>query len=77
MKPVQKNKDKTLQQKKDFLFMIFYTNHMVTTKQKSREETQSIKKEETEKKIIETTKLKCETETQEKRNQKFGTNNKK
>lgn len=30
--------------------MIFYTNHMVTTKQKSREETQSIKKEETEKK---------------------------
>lgn len=30
--------------------MMFYTNHMVTTKQKSREETQSIKKEETEKK---------------------------
>ena len=41
-------------EKKDyFIYEMFYTNLMVTTRHKSRAETQNIKREETEKNIIE------------------------
>ena len=57
------------QQKKDYLiYEIFYTNLMVTTKQKIRAESQNIKKEETEKHITENHQTEWQTETRGKRN---------
>lgn len=45
MKPIKRNEEKTLLALKGFfIYKVFYTNHMVTTKQKSRAETQNIKK---------------------------------
>lgn len=56
------------QQEKDyFMYDMFYTNPMVTTKQKFTAEEQSIKKEESEKNIIGNHKVKWQTETQGKR----------
>ena len=61
-------KTRKYQQKKDYcIYETFYTNLMVTTKQKFRAEEPSIKKEETEKNIIGNHKVKWQTETQGKR----------
>ena len=48
------------QQKDYFTYETFYTNLMVTTKQKSRAETQNIKKEKLRKQIVENHQTKIE-----------------
>lgn len=64
MEPLWVNEDKLLSAENDYFIYEFYINLMETAKQKSREETQNIKKVETQKITMETHQITKVAETE-------------